>query len=65
MFVTFLENQAAAAPDAFLRLFQRVSPDALVRFLSDRATPLDYLRIIAALPKLPMLKEALRYVFQR
>ncbi|MEC7781050.1 MAG: lycopene cyclase family protein [Pseudomonadota bacterium] len=65
VFVTFLENQAPAAPDAFLRLFQRVSPDALVRFLSDRATPLDYLRVIAALPKLPMLKEALRYVFQR
>ncbi|MGB0997973.1 MAG: lycopene cyclase family protein [Pseudomonadales bacterium] len=65
VFVTFLENQALVAPDVFFRLFKRVPPDALVRFLSDRGTVVDYLRVVAALPKLLMLKEALRYVLQR
>jgi hypothetical protein len=37
----------------------------LVQFLSDRATFADYLRVIRAMPKAVMLREAFRYVFKR
>ena len=65
VFVSFLENQASRAPAVFLRLFQQVEPAALVRFLSDGAKVTDYLRVIWAMPKGVMMREALRYVLQR
>ena len=35
-------------------------PSSVVRFLGERSTPLDDLRIVAALPKLPFIAAALR-----
>ena len=65
VFVTFLENRSAQAPATFFRLFQRVKPAALVRFLSDSAQFGDYLRVIWAMPKGVMMREALRYALGR
>jgi lycopene beta-cyclase len=65
VFVTFLENRPAQAPAVFFRLFQRVKPAALVRFLSDGAQFADYLRVIWAMPKAVMMREALRYALGR
>jgi lycopene beta-cyclase len=65
VFVSFLEHQAGRAPEVFFNLFKRVPPKSLVHFLSDRATFADYLRVIRAMPKAVMLREAFRYVFKR
>ena len=65
VFLSFLEHQTALAPAVFFRLFQQVQPVALVRFLSDSAKFSDYLRVIWAMPKAVMMREAIRYVFQR
>ena len=61
VFITFLERHPQRAGEIFLALFQRVPADALVRFLSDRARPTDYLRVIAALPKSLFISAAARY----
>jgi hypothetical protein len=37
-------------------MFAGVAPDPLVRFLTERSTPLDEARLIAALPKTPFLQ---------
>ena len=39
-------------------MFARTRPAALVRFLTERSTPLDDARLIWALPKLPFLRLA-------
>lgn len=60
----FLEALANGSPhfarDCFMRLFERVPPDALVRFLGEESTPVDDLHVIAALPKLNFATASIR-----
>ncbi|MCL7975927.1 MAG: lycopene cyclase family protein [marine benthic group bacterium] len=60
VFVSHLARTPEAGPDLFLRLFDRVRPDALARFLFDGGLPLDDLRVMAALPAAPLIGETLR-----
>ena len=60
IFLARLRRRPDLAPALFARLFAAADPAALVRFLSDRATPADVARVIAALPKLPFAAEAAR-----
>ncbi|MDJ0865471.1 MAG: lycopene cyclase family protein [Myxococcota bacterium] len=60
IFLDYLRNRPERAPDAFRCLFERVEPDALVRFLGDAATPRDRLAVIRALPVAPLLAAAWR-----
>ncbi len=58
VFLAFLEAHPAAAPKVFFNLFRRVPSDRLVRFLSDRATPIDVGAVVKAMPKAPFLRQA-------
>ncbi|MDJ0886547.1 MAG: lycopene cyclase family protein [Desulfobacterales bacterium] len=58
VFLAFLEARPAAAPEIFFNLFRRVPADRLVRFLSDRATPIDVSAVVKAMPKAPFLRRA-------
>ncbi len=58
VFLAFLEARPAAAPEVFFNLFRRVPADRLVRFLSDRATPIDVSTVVKAMPKAPFLRRA-------
>ena len=60
VFLSYLRRRPAVAPALFADLFAAVLPDALARFLSDAGSPADDARVIAALPKLPFLTEAVR-----
>ena len=60
IFLARLRRRPDLAPALFARLFARADPAALVRFLSDRATPADVLAVVAALPKRPFAAEAVR-----
>ena len=47
-------------PTYFTRLFDRVPPDALLRFLESEPRPADILQVMRALPPAPFLAAALR-----
>lgn len=55
-----LQRSPEIAPHLFTSLFARCQSDALIRFLNDVGTPADALRVIAAMPKRPMIAAALR-----
>jgi lycopene beta-cyclase len=58
VFLRYIEHHPKLAPEIFFNLFDRVKPDALVRFLSDAARPSDYAAVIRAMPKWPFIKAA-------
>jgi lycopene beta-cyclase len=58
VFLRVLKQYPALAPKIFFDLFAQVPPDALARFLSGVATPLDVVRVVSACPKIPFLKAA-------
>jgi len=55
-----MQGRPEQLPAIFFALFERVAPEALIRFLSDCPRPDDYRQVIAAMPTLPMLTTALR-----
>ncbi len=63
IFLSFLAAHPSEAPQVFFHLFQRVPPERLVRFLSDRASIIDIVRVIAAMPKRPFIRQAGRVTF--
>ena len=60
VFVSHLARNPEQGPELFFRMFERVRPDALARFLFDGGLPLDDLRVMAALPAAPLIRETLR-----
>ena len=58
VFLRLLRERPESCPGVYARMFARTLPDALVRFLTERSTPLDDARLIWALPKLPFLRLA-------
>ncbi|MDZ7713393.1 MAG: hypothetical protein U5L06_09905 [Rhodovibrio sp.] len=59
VFLSRLVRAPDAGPALLARLFDRVPPERLVRFLMERGGPLDHLAVMTALPTLPLLREAL------
>jgi lycopene beta-cyclase len=60
IFLRVLRSRPTDGPALYLRMFRRVPPRALVRFLSERAGAADVARLILAMPKRPFLAAALR-----
>ena len=60
VFVSYVARNPERAPELFLRMFERVRPDALVRFLFDGGRLGDDLRVMSALPAAPLIGETLR-----
>lgn len=58
VFLSSLRENPAGAPALFHALFRRCSAPALTRFLNDLGSPAEYARVIAAMPKGPMLRAA-------
>ena len=59
LFLDVLRGRPELGPMLFERLFERTDPGALVRFLSDRASPTDCLRVVTSLPRMPFLRQLL------
>jgi lycopene beta-cyclase len=55
IFLRFMRERPGECPEVYRKMFAGVPPDALVRFLTERSTPLDEARLIRALPKKPFL----------
>lgn len=62
LFLDVLCRQPERAPGLFLGLFARPDPGSVLRFLSDEARPMDYLRVMRSLPAGLFLREAWRRV---
>ena len=60
VFVSHLARNPERGPELFFRMFERVRPDALVRFLFDGGRLADDLRVMAALPAAPLIGETFR-----
>jgi lycopene beta-cyclase len=60
IFLDAVDRSAALARESFVRMFDRVPPAALVRFLSNESGLRDDLRLISALPKTPFVRAAVR-----
>ncbi|MBC7563568.1 MAG: hypothetical protein H7305_11720 [Gemmatimonadaceae bacterium] len=57
IFLQVLRETPERTPEYFMALASRVSPERLLRFLTDRATPLDMAALVASLPIVPFLKQ--------
>ena len=51
IFLSVIEQRPDQAPEIFTRLFEQAEPDAVVRFLTDRPQPSDFLSVMMAMPK--------------
>jgi lycopene beta-cyclase len=60
VFLSYIHRFPERAPALLARLFEHVPPDVLVRFLSDAGSVADDLRVMAAMPALPLVAEAVR-----
>jgi lycopene beta-cyclase len=58
IFLRFLRDQPHRAPEVFLRMFSALPGPLTVRFLTERSSALDELRLILVLPKRPFLLAA-------
>ncbi len=65
IFLRFLRDQGHAAPAVFLRMFATLPGPLTVRFLTERSGPLDEIRLILALPKVPFLRAAATAAVER
>lgn len=60
IFLSAIRRSPEIAPSLFGNLFARCRPEPLIRFLNDVGTPGDTARVIAAMPKIPMIAAAAR-----
>jgi lycopene beta-cyclase len=65
VFLTQLLRDPAGGPALLARLFDRVPPARLVRFLMEQGGPLDHLAVMTALPTAPLLRSALLVGWRR
>lgn len=59
LFLNVLVRNPMLGPELFRRLFGQLEPSRLVRFMTDRPSPVDLMALVACLPKTPFL-QALR-----
>ena len=64
LFLRFVRERPGECPEVYRRMFAGVPPDALVRFLTEKSTPLDEARLVGALPKTPFLKLAAKALLE-
>jgi lycopene beta-cyclase len=60
VFLRVMARHPERVPEFFSRMFDRVPPEALVRFLESEPRPTDILQVMRALPPAPFLASALR-----
>lgn len=65
LFLRLMQESPELCPELYLRMFERVPPDSMVRFLTERSSPPDEARLIRALPKAPFLSLAGRAFLER
>jgi len=65
IFLNFLHDNLQEAPQVFFDLFRKNAPEQLIRFLTGNWSTMDLLQVLFSMPKIPMLKQALRIMTKR
>lgn len=65
VFLFALQQRPDLAPDLFASLFAQCRPEPLIRFLHDVGGPADVARVVAAMPKRPMIAAAAGMLWRR
>lgn len=65
LFLRFMHEHPERCPEIYRQMFAGVPADALVRFLTEKSSPLDEARLIKALPKTPFIGLALRTALEK
>lgn len=65
LFLRLMRERPELCPELYLRMFERVPPEAMLRFLTERSSLLDEARLIRALPKTPFVSIAARAALER
>ena len=65
LFLRLMRERPELCPELYLRMFDRVPPEAMLRFLTERSSLLDEARLIRALPKTPFVSIAARAALER
>lgn len=60
LFLRLMRERPELCPELYLRMFERVPPEAMLRFLTERSSLLDEARLVGALPKWPFIWTAAR-----
>ena len=58
IFLRYMLEHPEELPEIYRRMFAGLPPEPLIRFLTERSSPADELRLVAALPKTPFIKIA-------
>ena len=64
IFLRFMRRYPGRCPAVYHRMFSRVPPKVLVRFLTEKSSPVDDLRLVMAMPKAPFIGLAFRKIFE-
>ena len=64
VFLSFMLEHPERCPAVYHRMFSSVPPDALVRFLTEKSSPADELKLVMAMPKAPFIGLAFRRAFE-
>lgn len=62
IFLAFVHASPQSAPRVFFELFRKNSPERLIRFLTGHRSFLDLLQVLFSMPKITMLKQAIRLI---
>lgn len=65
VFLRFMRRYPERCPSIYARMYGRVPPGSLVRFLTEKSTPADELSLVMALPKIPFLRVAGGALFEK
>ncbi|CAN5740346.1 lycopene cyclase family protein [soil metagenome] len=65
VFLRFMNEHPEKCPAVYRQMFTGLPPDTLVRFLTEKSTLSDDLRLVLAMPKMPFLKIAVRMLARR
>lgn len=65
IFLRFMTERPRELPALYLRMFERVPSESLIRFMTERSSVTDELRLILALPKRPFIGIVLRMLANR
>ncbi|MGB3632852.1 MAG: lycopene cyclase family protein [Rubrobacteraceae bacterium] len=60
IFLRFMKEHPEKCPGVYRRMFTGLPADTLVRFLTEKSTLLEDLRLVLAMPKIPFVKIAVR-----
>ncbi len=65
LFLRFMHEYPERCPEIYRQMFAGVPADSLVRFLTEKSSPLDEARLIKALPKTPFIGLAFRAALEK